>query len=117
MYAGIETMVSPVHIDSKLDIIHENKTSLTIIGCVFFASGLILFIGKICKMKKAQGHGLFAVYNCFLFSFIVNWIGLGFDYAWGNLIASFIVGALYLRWKFHIYYYDPLDNPQHLVLD
>lgn len=110
MYAGIATMFLPPQTGSNLGFIYENRWVIASFGVLFFISGLTLFIGKIMKRRRVIGHGLFMVYVCFLFSFILNWVGLSFYAASGNLIGSFIVGALYLRWKYYIYYYQPCPH-------
>lgn len=107
MYAGVMTMLTPPLDKSHLGIVYETRATLVLFGIIFFLSGLTLFVGKIMKWKRWVGHGLYAIYMCFLFATFLNWYGLGFDAAVGNMVGSVIVGALYLRWKYRIYYYEP----------
>jgi len=117
MYAGIATLFLDPTPDTKLGIIYENKVSLVILGIIIFCSGFTLFLGKILKKRRVQGWGLFAIYNCYLFAGLLNWYALGWSAAWSNLLGAVIVGALYLRWKYHIYYYDPVDKKHRLVVE
>lgn len=110
MYAGIVTMfVTP---DSGLEpgFVYESRFVLALIGTAFFISGLTLFVGKLTKMRRTTGHGLFMVYSCFLFATLLTLFTYGFMDAVPNLIGMLVSGGLYLRWKYHIYYYDPLDK-------
>ena len=93
--------------NSNLGFIYESRNALVLLGMFFFASGLTLFIGKIAKIRRIQGYGLFMIYSCFLFACLINWLGYGFDRAWFNMTGALITGALYLRWKYHIYIYEP----------
>lgn len=118
MYAGVATFFVPLEQDSRLGFIYENRVALVLFGLYFIVSGMLLFIGKIAKMRKTTGHGLFLTYNAFLFGFILNWVGLSFSHAWANLVAAVVVGGLYLRWKYHIYYYEPaLDKVREKMLE
>lgn len=109
MYAGIVTMF--IETDPlEPGFVYESRLVLASIGTFFFISGLTLFVGKLTKMRRVTGHGLFMVYICFLFATILSWVSFGFVDATGNMIGMLISGALYLRWKYHIYYYDPLDK-------
>jgi hypothetical protein len=96
---------------TDLGIIYENHWSLIVLGIIIALSGLTLFVGEVLRKRRVIGHGLFACYMCLLFAGILNWVGLGWQDAWPNLIAALIVGALYLRWKYRIYYPKALDNP------
>lgn len=118
MYAGIATMFLPIDNTSDLGFIYESRLALVAFGMFFFGSGLMLFIGKVTKMRKVAGHGLFSIYICFMFAFILNWVVLGFSAAWPNLAGAVVVGGLYLRWKYHIYYYEPpLDKVRAKMLE
>lgn len=113
MVAGIQTMF--VETDPLAPgFIYESRTALVIIGGVFFSSGLTLFVGKLTKMRRVTGHGLFMVYSCFLFATILSWVAFGFAEATGNLIGTLVTGGLYLRWKYHIYYYDGVDKARRI---
>lgn len=109
MYAGILTMfIETQPLDPRY--VYDSRFVLATIGTFFFISGLTLFVGKLTKMRRVVGHGLFMVYCCFLFATLLSWTSFGFAEASGNLIGMLIAGGLYLRWKYHIYYYDPLDK-------
>lgn len=110
MYIGVATMLMPADDGSELGVIYNNRLALVTFGCFFFASGLTLFIGKVVKRNKTTGHGLFMIYISFLFGFIISTLESDWNSASTNLVASLIVGALYLRWKYHIYYYDTVDK-------
>lgn len=109
MYAGIVTLFVPPTPGTKLDLVYENKIVLVILGTIIFCSGFMLFYGKIRKKRRLQGWGLFMVYNCYLFAGLLNWYALGWSDAWSNLLGAVIVGLLYLRWKYHIYYPRPKE--------
>lgn len=115
MYAGCVTVAAPPTPGTHLPILYESRPVLIVMGIVIFASGATLFFSKLFKRRKTQGWGLFAIYLCFLFAGIANWYAVGWEGAWSNLIGAAIVGALYLRWKYHIYYYEPLDKHHHVV--
>lgn len=110
MYAGIVTIFADTGLAAEPAFVYESRVALALIGTLFFISGLTLFAGKLTKMRRVTGHGLFAVYNCFLFATLLSWFYFGFVDALGNLIGTLVVGGLYLRWKYHIYYYDGLDK-------
>lgn len=117
MYLGIATMFLPLEPNSDLGIIYETRVTLVLFGLYFFASGATLLIGKIRKMRRVTGHGLFMIYLAYTFGFILNWVGFDFSHAYGNLIGAVIMGALYLRWKHEIYYYQPLDTAENDVVE
>lgn len=117
MYAGIATMFVAPTPGTKLGIIYENKVSLVILGIIIFLSSAALFFGKLFKHHVLQGWGLFAVYNCYLFAGLLNWYAVGWAAAWSNLLGALIVGALYLRWKYHIYYSDRVDKHEPPVVE
>ena len=114
MHAGIATVFTREDLAAEPDFIYESRGVLVTIGVLFFTSGLTLFMGKLTKMSRIIGHGLFMVYSCFLFASLLSWFSFGFVHALGNLTATLVVGGLYLRWKYHIYYYDPVDKPHKL---
>lgn len=114
MYAGIVTLFIQPEMSTKLNSVYGNKVALIILGITIFLSGATLFFAKLLKYHRTTGYGLFAVYNCFLFAGLLNWYALGWQSAWANLLAAGITGALYLRWKYNIYYYDPLDKTHKL---
>lgn len=108
MYAGAATMFAHAEDDgSRLGWLYESRTTLVILGFIFFLSGAVLLYGKVRKMRKTIGYGLMLVYLCFLFATILTCYGYGFKDAIPNGIGTIITGALYLRWKYHIYYYQP----------
>lgn len=115
MYAGIMTTMLPPEPSSRLGFIYESRVSLVVFGIIFFLSGLTLLVGKIKKWRRVEGWGLMANYLCFFFAFILNWVGLGWGAAWGNLIVAVVVAGLYLRWKYHIFYYEPVDKTSPVV--
>lgn len=108
MYAGIATalFVPTGNHHDKFGWIYDSRISLVILGVIFFCSGATLFVGKFFKKKHIVGYGLMAIYLCFLFAGLLDWVALGFGAALTNLVASCIVGFLYLRWK-HNFLYDP----------
>lgn len=106
LYAGAVTLIAAGSPGESLGLFYENSSVLTMFGLLFFASGGMLLVGKIAKKDRLTGYGLFLTYSCFLFAAIANWVANGFYAASGNLIGALIVGGLYLRWKYHIYYYD-----------
>jgi uncharacterized integral membrane protein len=111
MYAGVATMFAhPLDDGSRVGWLYQSRVTLLGLGFIFFASGALLFYGKIRRMRRTIGHGLMAVYLCFLFATIVTWYGYGFKDAIPNGIGTLITGILYLRWKYHIYYYVPVDK-------
>lgn len=109
MYAGVVTMLVDTS-EPAPGFIYNSRTALVAIGIIFFISGFTLFVGKLTKQSRTIGHGLFMVYSCFLFATLLSWVAFGFTDAVGNLIGTLITGGLYLRWKYHIFYYDPLDK-------
>src|ERR1044072_3446923 len=118
MYAGIATLFLPKTPGTKLDVVYANRFTLVTLGVIIFASGATLFYGKIFKQRRIQGIGLFAVYCCYLFAGVLNWYAIGWDSAWSNLLGAVIVGGLYLRWKYHIYYYTTdLDTVRSKMLE
>lgn len=118
MFAGIQTMFLPLEPDTRLGIIYETRPTLVGFVLLFFFSGLSLMVGKLAHLRKLQGWGLFAMYNCYLFAFFLNWYAIDFHAAYRNLIGAIVVGGLYLRWKYHIYYYDPpLDMVRKKMLE
>lgn len=110
-------MLAPAQAGTRLEQIYNNRASLAAFGVFFFATGLLLLMSKIRKWRNAEGWSLFLIYNAFFFSFLITWVGFGFAYAWGNMIGAIIVGGLYLRWKYHIYYYDPMAKKLPRTLD
>lgn len=105
MIAGVLTcFMSPT--PSKLGFFYSTRATLVVIGVIIFLSGLTLMVGKIKKNRELTGHGLFAVYLCYLFAFFLNWYALGWWAAWSNGICAVILGALYIRWKYQILYPD-----------
>lgn len=109
MCAGVLIMFSETEpLDPRY--VYDSRFALTTIGIIFFMSGLTLFVGKLAKMHRAVGHGLFMTYCCFLFATLLSWVSFGFAEASGSLIGMLIAGALHLRWKYHVYYYDTLDK-------
>ena len=113
MYSGVAIMLVDTT-EPAPGFIYNSRSALVVIGIIFFLSGLTLFVGKLTKQRRTIGHGLFMVYLCFLFTTLLSWIAFGFTAALGNIIATLITGGLYLRWKYHIYYYDPVDKPHKL---
>lgn len=110
MVSGVTTILADPIPESNLAIIYETKATLVVFGIIFFVLGVALFVSKLFKWKRIQGWSLFGIYVSYMFAFFSNWIGLGWDSAWGNLILAIIMGGLYLRWKYHIYYYDAVDK-------
>jgi hypothetical protein len=110
MYAGIATLFLQGDTTTKLDIVYANRFVLATLGMLIFLSGATLFYGKVFKHRRIEGYGLFAAYNCYLFAGILNWYAIGWDAAWSNLIGALIMGLLYLRWKYHIYYPKRVDK-------
>lgn len=94
---------------SAMHGLYTNHISLFILGSLIFLSGFTLLVGKLMKSRKWTGRGLFAVYLCYLFATILNFIAYSGDPAlWlGNAIGFIVVGALWLRWKFKTEYVNP----------
>lgn len=115
MYAGVVTVMAPPTPGTQLPLVYESRPVLIVMGIIIFLSGALLFFSKVFKKRKTQGWGLFAIYNCFLFAGFLNWYAVGWEGAWSNLLGAAIVGALYLRWKYHIYYYEPVDKTRPVV--
>lgn len=116
MYAGIDTMFGPVADSSDLGLVYETRFTLVIFGIIFFTSGAVLLLGKIFKRMRVIGWGLYAIFLCFLFATILNWVGLGTSHAVGNLVMSILVGLLYLRWKRLYREQQVLDTPHDVVI-
>lgn len=112
MYAGATTAFGPIDpYDGRLDWMLNSRISLMIFGTLFFISGLTLFLGKVLKKYDWTGRGLMMVYLSFLFAALVNTFAIGWNEGSYNFIAAMIVGALYLRWKHHFWYFDAKDVP------
>jgi hypothetical protein len=109
MYAGVTTAFAPVdtQVAEHFGWLYNTRASLLVFGIWFFCSGLSLFLGKIFKQDSVVGHSLMSIYCCYVFAAILNWIALGWALGWPNLVGAGIVGALYLRWKYQLFY------PQH----
>lgn len=110
MFYGVARAFGPIKpLDGDLGVLYSSRLFLVIMGIIFFASGLVLLLGKINRRKKMVGYGLGLVYLCFLFGTVIN--GMATDWrfaAWGpNLLCTIIVGVLWLRWKFKTEYVDP----------
>jgi len=106
--SGINTMFFDEPVDvSRLGFIYENRWTLFAFGVFFFISGMTLLVAKIKKMRRIVGYSLMTIYLTFLFVSILNWYAFGVGQAVGNIIGAVVVGGLYLRWKYHIYYYEP----------
>lgn len=107
MYAGISTALSPLDAESNpAGFIYASRASLVALGAWFFASGFVLLVAKIWYNRKLVGWALLSMYLSFLFGSILNGYSNGGEVsAWlPNLMGSFVIGALYLRWKYHILY-------------
>lgn len=113
---GFATMFSPVTpLDGRLGWLYSSRLTLIIFGFIFLASGLMLLWGKIRRSKKWVGHGLLAIYLCFLFATLIQFVArpnVVIEYL-PNLIGSLVIGALWLRWKMKTKYI----NPKHFVRD
>ena len=111
MFAGIATAIGPITpLDGELGWLYSSRYHLVFYGTTFFVAGFTLFWGKIRKPRKWTGRGLLWIYLSFVFATLMNLLAWGFGMpgAWvGNLLASIIVGALYLRWRFKTEYIDP----------
>jgi hypothetical protein len=110
MLAGALTTVAPgdPRVQGAMQAIYTSRISLVIIGLVIFLAGLILLIGKIKRSRKLVGRGLWAVYCCFVFATILNFLAYHDPSYWvGNLVMAIVVGALWLRWKFKTEYVNP----------
>lgn len=112
MVSGVQTMLVKPLAHSHLGLVYETKATLVAFGILFFVSGALLFIGKAFKRHKMHGWGLYLIALDYTFGFILNWIGLGWSDAWVNGVFALIMSALYLRWKYHIYYYEPKTTRQ-----
>ncbi len=120
MYAGVATawMVTEHEHDPRLGFIYNHHWSLVLLGVIFFLAGAVLFWGKVRKKRRTIGHGLMATYLCFLFGAIIVWYADGVVAAVPNSIAALITAGLYLRWKYHIYYYEPsVDKVQDMMVE
>lgn len=105
MIAGVVTAVMPLDTTTDdLGFIFNNRAPLVIFGAVFFLSGLTLFLGKIRGNREMTGHGLMAIYLCFVFSGILN--AAASDWhpeSWvGNAVAAAFVAVLWLWWKYKV---------------
>lgn len=95
--------------DGALGFLYETRASLVFFGILFACSGLMLLYGKWRRSRKWTGRGLMFIYCEFLFATIIN----GIAYNWvpgywvGNAVATAIVAALWLRWKFKTEYVNP----------
>jgi len=108
MYAGIVTMFLPLDYEGgRFGWLYNTRLSLVLFGIIFFLSGFVLFYGKVRKKDRLIGLGLQAIYLCYLFAALLNWVALGWYAAWQNFIGAAIVGALYLRWKYKAFYVVP----------
>ena len=89
--------------------IYQSHTVLAIFGIIIFLCGLTLFIGKILKRRNLTGQGLMAVFCCYLFATVLQYIAYAGDpSAWVvNAIFAVAMGLLYLRWRFKTAYIDP----------
>jgi hypothetical protein len=115
MIAGVDTMRAPVDPGSDLGFLYESRVALVIYGIIFFASGLWLVVAKIVHCNRHVGWSLMAIYLCFLYAGILNCAADGMEAGCPNLIAAMILGGLYLRWKYHIFYADRVDTPRPVV--
>jgi hypothetical protein len=107
MVAGVLTPLQDLTpVDGPLGFIYSSRLALSAFGLAFFLSGASLFYGKIAKSKKWTGNGLFAIFTCFLFSGLLETTARHVP-SIGNFTSAFIVGALYLRWRFKTVYIDP----------
>ena len=107
---GVYTALLPLEpAAGQLGFIFAHRISLIAFGAAFAGSGLTLLIGKIKRSRRLTGKGLLAIYLCFVFGGILN--GMSFDWALAswlpNILASLVVGALWLRWKMKTEYIDP----------
>lgn len=110
MYAGVATCIAPLTPASgSLGFLYSTRISLVIFGIIFFISGFMLFYGKVTKSRYWTGKGLLAIYLCFVFATVLNFIATtGTAGFWmPNAIAAIITGALWLRWKFKTEYINP----------
>lgn len=109
MFAGVQTAILAVehdHVDS-LGWVYNNHWTLWSLAIIFFLSGAAVVAGKLFKKSKVLGYGLMGTYMSFLFGAIIAWVGYTWVDAIPNGTAAVITGALYLRWKYNIYYYEP----------
>lgn len=117
LFSGVITAFGPTTaVAGSLGIIYSSRVSLVILGIIFFLSGCALLYGKIRKSKRWTGYGLMAIYCCFIFAALMNGVAFGFQnygvWVW-NAGIGFIMGMLYLRWKFKVSYL----NPRHFQRD
>lgn len=116
MLAGVLTAIGPLTpMDGALGLIYSTRISLVTFGIIFFLSGAALLYGKIKRCRKWTGWGLMAIYCCFTFATLLNFIAFGVAPSeWlGNAIGMVVVGALWLRWRFKTEYI----NPNHFAKD
>lgn len=122
MYEGFATATSPLEpYDGRMGWVYSTRPSLVAFGVWFFLSGLVLFVAKIRRNERSDkwvGRALMSMYLAFLFGSILN----GYASRWDttqwlpNLIASGVLAALYLRWKYHILYVDvPIRRRRRMV--
>ena len=106
--SGVLTAITPVEPASgALGVLYSSRLILVALGAIFAYCGGMLLYGKIRKSRKWTGRGLMAIYLCFVFAVLIQLSAYGFGdpSQWvGNLIASIIIGALWLRWKFKTEY-------------
>jgi hypothetical protein len=110
MLSAVSTAFGPTSpVGGTFDFVYTVRGVRIALGvCIFFA-GALLFYGKLRKNRKVTGWGLMAVYLCFVFGTVVNFITFPKipSYWIGNLIFALITGLLWLRWRFKTQYVDP----------
>lgn len=115
MFSGVATIIGPLRSSTNVGSVYETAPVLITAGTIFFISGAWLVLAKALHKHKQVGYSLMAVYLCFLFAAILNWLALGPAFAWPNFICALVMGALYLRWKHHLLYSERVDRRRHLV--
>lgn len=94
---------------TALGFIYQSHVVLSIFGVFIFLCGLWLFIGKIRKNRKQTGQGLMAVFCCYWFATVLQYVAYAGELdAWlVNGIMALVMALLYLRWRFKTAYIDP----------
>jgi predicted Na+-dependent transporter len=105
MYAGVITAIAPLDTSQdRFGWIYGSRFMLVLFGLIFFGSGASLFVSKLVQYEPIIGHSLMAIYLCFVFAALLNMASGSWIDGLPNLVASGIVGLLYLRWKYRFFY-------------
>lgn len=107
---GVATAFQPL-LDptNNLGFLFSHRFAWVTMGGFFCAVGGTLLYGKIRKRKKLVEYALMTIYLSFLFSGVLN----GYAFGWAvaawlpDLIASLVVGADYVHYRFVTAYLDP----------